>query len=230
MQQALLEVDPNFREGVSEGVVRRHVLAPSKRLREGTTNSENLSFGQQAKLHEASDVHQAMTRMQLAAAPPAADTAAAGSSGARERGSNPEPATPGASAAAQSAGTRESDQRATAQQRAVSAESIEARNGPCLHSLPVYAHWFRLDAVHEIERNANVEFFNGTSSLKTPGSYVEMRNCMIALYRAEPKKRLSFATCRQHVTGDLMAIKRVWRFLNSWSLINWEAGPPPVRA
>jgi hypothetical protein len=94
--------------------------------------------------------------------------------------------------------------------------------------MPVYAHWFRMTSIHEIERNANVEFFNGRSSLKTPEKYVEYRNFMVARYRKCPQARLTFLQCRQHLVGDVNAIRRVWTFLDSWGLINFEADPVPV--
>lgn len=95
--------------------------------------------------------------------------------------------------------------------------------------MPVYAHWFRMATINEIERNANVEFFNGRSSIKTPEQYVEYRNFMVQRYRKCPQARLTFLDCRQHLVGDVNAIRRVWTFLDSWGLINFEADPVPVR-
>ena len=94
--------------------------------------------------------------------------------------------------------------------------------------MPVYAHWFRMASVHEIERNANVEFFNGRSSIKIPEKYVEYRNFMVERYRKCPQARLTFLDCRMHLVGDVNAIRRVWTFLDSWGLINFEADPVPV--
>ena len=177
-QAALLEVDPNFRETVSDGVVRRHMIQAPKRVREGTANSENLSYGQQAKLFEGSDVPRAMARMR--------------------------PAPPNAGVV------------------------VNTANEP-RHTLPLYAHWFRQGAIADEERNSNVEFFNGTSPTKTPELYMRWRNCMIALYRENPKQKLTLSACRQKIQGDVCAIQRVWRFLESWGLINFEAPAQRVR-
>ena len=198
MQQALLEVDPNYREVISEGVVRRHVLVPSKRIREGTTNSENLSCGQLPRFHDAADARHAMARVR---APPAA-TDAASCAGAPVA-TNTEPAAGDAAAAAPS--------------------DLGRAAAPQVYSIPAYAHWFRPCAVHHIERNANVEFFNGTSQRKTPEAYVEMRNWMVRRYRSKPKQRLGLLECRKHIVADFGAVQRVWRFLDSWGIINYEA-------
>lgn len=178
LQAALLEVDPNFRETVSDGVVRRHMIVAPKRVREGTANSENLSYGQQAKLFEGSDVARAMARMR--------------------------PAPVGTSEGVGGAG--------------------EPR-----HTLPLYAHWFRQDLIADEERNSNVEFFNGTSAIKTPERYMSWRNAMIEKYRADPKQKLTRIDCRKFIRGDVCAMDRVWRFLDSWGLINFEVPAQRVR-
>lgn len=95
--------------------------------------------------------------------------------------------------------------------------------------MPVYAHWFRMAAIHEIERNANVEFFNGRSSIQTPEKYMEYRNFMVERYRKCPQERLNFLDCRRCLVGDVNAIHRIWTFLDSWGLINFEADPVAVR-
>jgi SWIRM domain len=175
--QAEQEVDPNFREEISEGVVRRHVRFINKKVKEGVALSENLSWGQMAKVYDAADACAEMARVHV-----------------------PRPVT---------------DARAPPADAHV--------------RMPVYAHWFRMESIHEIERNGNVEFFNGRSSLKTPEVYVALRNFMVQHYRSQPQQRLTLLDCRRHLVGDVNAIRRIWSFLDSWGLINFEADPEPVR-
>lgn len=107
------------------------------------------------------------------------------------------------------------------------AYSIDTSADAYVH-MPVYAHWFRTDAVHAIERNANIEFFNHSSEHKTEAVYVKYRNFLVHEYRKCPGRRLTFLECRRRLVGDVQAIRRIWDFLDSWGLINYEAGPPVV--
>jgi hypothetical protein len=63
--QAEQEVDPNFREEIAEGVVRRHVRFTNKRIKEGLAQSENISWGQMAKVYDAADAAAAMAHVGL---------------------------------------------------------------------------------------------------------------------------------------------------------------------
>lgn len=97
-------------------------------------------------------------------------------------------------------------------------------------TVPTYAHWFRAEAVHEIERRTNIEFFNGVSPSKTPASYALFRNAIVDAYRVAPATRLSFGAVRGRFVADVMAVHRVWAFLDSWGIINFESGPARVRS
>lgn len=50
-------------------------------------------------------------------------------------------------------------------------------------TIPSHAAWFRLDGVHEVERRALPEFFDGRSAVKTPAAYTHMRNLIVSIYR-----------------------------------------------
>lgn len=65
MLQAEQEVDPNFREEIAEGVVRRHVRFTNKRIKEGLAQSENISWGQMAKVYDGADATTAMAHVGL---------------------------------------------------------------------------------------------------------------------------------------------------------------------
>jgi hypothetical protein len=217
LQTALLEVDPNFKEVVSDGVVRRHMLVPTKRVREGTANSENLSNGQLPKLIDGSDFTAAMLRVRPQR-PAAADL--------------PQPVPAASTAPLRSGGRSQSSEPASTAgpplQSAMTAADAAARAVPVLH-LPRYAHWFRFDQVSDIERNGNVDFFNGSSPSRSEASYREIRNFMVNKYRENPKQKLSLLECRNLLQGDASAIQRVWRFLEAWGLINYQLPLQQVR-
>ncbi|RKP12985.1 SWIRM domain-containing protein, partial [Piptocephalis cylindrospora] len=88
--------------------------------------------------------------------------------------------------------------------------------------IPSYAAWFDLSGVHENERNALPEFFNGRSRSKTPTVYVEYRDFMINTYRLAPSEYLTVTACRRNLAGDVCAIIRVHAFLEQWGLINYQ--------
>lgn len=168
------EVDPDFAEPAGEGVVRRRVVQPHKKVLEGSTLSENLSLGQLPKLYEPSSAAAAM-----AAARVAAPTV-----------------------------------------------TLSAASTPAAFTIPAFAHWFRFGSVHDIERHGNVEFFNNASPGKTEALYVQYRDFMVREYRRDPRRKLTFLNCRRCLVGDVNAIHRVWAFLDSWGIINYEALPP----
>lgn len=88
--------------------------------------------------------------------------------------------------------------------------------------IPSYSAWFDLSGVHENERNALPEFFNGYSRSKTPTVYVEYRDFMINTYRLAPSEYLTVTACRRNLAGDVCAIIRVHAFLEQWGLINYQ--------
>lgn len=177
--QATHEVDPHFREPVGDGVVRRHVIAIPRKIRDNSAASENLSFGQQGRVFEGAAAGAVMARVRVdppseaPLVPPPADAAAA--------------------------------------------------------ARPVFAHWYRANAVHQLEREGNADFFSGESPARTEALYMEYRNALIAAYRAAPRRRLELRDARALLVGDAAAIARLWRFLDSRGLINFEAPPPRVR-
>ncbi|KAJ2845006.1 SWI/SNF and RSC complex subunit Ssr2, partial [Coemansia brasiliensis] len=89
--------------------------------------------------------------------------------------------------------------------------------------VPSYAAWFRLGDVHENERRALPEFFNGRNMSKTPTVYMEYRNFMVNSYRLSPAEYLTVTACRRNLAGDVCAIMRVHAFLEQWGLINYQA-------
>ncbi|XP_057196285.1 SWI/SNF complex subunit SMARCC1 isoform X3 [Triplophysa rosa] len=103
--------------------------------------------------------------------------------------------------------------------------------------IPSYAAWFDYNSIHEIERRALPEFFNGKNKSKTPEIYLAYRNFMIDTYRLNPQEYLTSTSCRRNLTGDVCAVMRVHAFLEQWGLVNYQVdaesrplpmGPPPT--
>ncbi|XP_061101053.1 SWI/SNF complex subunit SMARCC1-like isoform X2 [Conger conger] len=103
--------------------------------------------------------------------------------------------------------------------------------------IPSYAAWFDYNCIHEIERRALPEFFNGKNKSKTPEIYLAYRNFMIDTYRLNPQEYLTSTSCRRNLTGDVCAVMRVHAFLEQWGLVNYQVdaesrplpmGPPPT--
>ncbi|KAL4624773.1 SWI/SNF complex subunit SMARCC1-like isoform X1 [Arapaima gigas] len=103
--------------------------------------------------------------------------------------------------------------------------------------IPSYASWFDYNCIHEIERRALPEFFNGKNKSKSPEIYLAYRNFMIDTYRLNPQEYLTSTSCRRNLTGDVCALMRVHAFLEQWGLVNYQVdaesrplpmGPPPT--
>ncbi|KJH46313.1 SWIRM domain protein [Dictyocaulus viviparus] len=98
--------------------------------------------------------------------------------------------------------------------------------------VPSYASWFDYNAVHQIEKRAVPEFFNGRNKSKTPEVYLSYRNFMVDTYRLNPFEYLSATACRRNLAGDVCSIIRVHSFLEQWGLINYQvdsdARPAPI--
>ncbi|XP_016150325.1 SWI/SNF complex subunit SMARCC1-like [Sinocyclocheilus grahami] len=103
--------------------------------------------------------------------------------------------------------------------------------------VPTYASWFDYNCIHQIERRALPEFFNGKNKSKTPEIYLAYRNFMIDTYRLNPQEYLTSTSCRRNLTGDVCALIRVHSFLEQWGFINYQVdaesrplpmGPPPT--
>lgn len=97
---------------------------------------------------------------------------------------------------------------------------------PSLH-LPHHAEWFNINLISDYEKRACPDFFAeepGVSS-KTPEIYKEYRDFMIHTYQQNPSVYLTFTACRRSLSGDAMAVKHVFDFLEYVSLINYAVAP-----
>ncbi|KAK7282082.1 hypothetical protein RIF29_10602 [Crotalaria pallida] len=93
-----------------------------------------------------------------------------------------------------------------------------------LYTIPISSRWFLWDEIHETERTALKEFFDGTSISRNPKIYKEYRDFIINKYREEPSRRLLFTDVRKSLVGDVTLLAKVFRFLENWGLINYGAG------
>ncbi|PON77235.1 Otx2 transcription factor [Parasponia andersonii] len=92
-----------------------------------------------------------------------------------------------------------------------------------LYTIPSHSSWFLWDEIHETERVALKEFFDGSSFSRTPKIYKEYRDFIINKYREEPSRRLTFTEVRKSLVGDVNLLHRVFSFLEKWGLINFGA-------
>ncbi|KAI4343581.1 hypothetical protein L6164_010915 [Bauhinia variegata] len=92
-----------------------------------------------------------------------------------------------------------------------------------LYTIPSHSRWFVWDEIHETEKTALKEFFDGSSFSRTPKVYKEYRDFIINKYREEPSKRLTFTEVRKSLVGDVSLLHKVFIFLENWGLINYGA-------
>ncbi|XWS60235.1 hypothetical protein CRYUN_Cryun07bG0018400 [Craigia yunnanensis] len=96
-----------------------------------------------------------------------------------------------------------------------------------LNTIPSYSSWFAWNDIHETERQALKEFFEGSSISRTRKIYKEYRDFIINKYREDPSRRLTFTEIRISLVGDVTLLYKVFLFLETWGLINFVAPPRP---
>uniref|UniRef100_A0A2P2K139 SWI/SNF complex subunit SWI3A isoform X2 n=1 Tax=Rhizophora mucronata TaxID=61149 RepID=A0A2P2K139_RHIMU len=92
-----------------------------------------------------------------------------------------------------------------------------------LYTIPSYSSWFTWDDIHETERNALKEFFDGSTITRTPKVYKEYRDFIINKYREDPSRRLTLTEIRKSLIGDVNLLHKVFSFLDKWGLVNFGA-------
>ncbi|KAJ3101018.1 hypothetical protein HDU97_001718 [Phlyctochytrium planicorne] len=105
----------------------------------------------------------------------------------------------------------------------VEAKTLAIQNETVI--MPSYSVWFSFSNIHDIERKALPEFFNGRNKSKTPQIYKDYRDFIINTYRLNPAEYLTVTACRRNLAGDVCAIIRVHNFLEQWGLINYQVDP-----
>ncbi|WZZ55144.1 SWI/SNF complex subunit SWI3B [Brassica napus] len=89
--------------------------------------------------------------------------------------------------------------------------------------IPSYSRWFSWNEINECEVRSLPEFFDSRSSSKNPRVYLYLRNSIIQQYRDEHPQKISFTDVRRTLVGDVVSIRRVFDFLDSWGLINYSS-------
>lgn len=92
-----------------------------------------------------------------------------------------------------------------------------------LYTIPSHSSWFSWDEIHETERIALKEYFDGSSISRTPKTYKEYRDFIISKYREDPSRKLTFTEVRKSLVGDVSLLHKVFNFLEKWGLINFSA-------
>ncbi|EFN54822.1 hypothetical protein CHLNCDRAFT_134832 [Chlorella variabilis] len=101
------------------------------------------------------------------------------------------------------------------QQREAQREGLEP------YLVPACAAWFRWDAIAEVEE-AHFKDFLGQDGAN-PERYRQYRNAIINKYREDTSRELSFTEARRALVGDVNLLRRIWKFLSSWQVINYLA-------
>lgn len=90
-----------------------------------------------------------------------------------------------------------------------------------LYTIPSSSRWFAWEEIHETERTAFKEFFDGSSITRTPKIYKEYRDFIINKFREEPSRKLTFTEVRKSLVGDVTFLHKAFLFLQNWGLINY---------
>lgn len=90
-----------------------------------------------------------------------------------------------------------------------------------LYVVPGHAAWFDYEKIHEIEKRACPDFFDGRDQSQTPKTYKEYRNYMIDKFREDPRRRITFTDCRKALVGEVSSRLRIFEFLEHWGIINY---------
>ncbi|KAJ7967009.1 SWI/SNF complex subunit SWI3B [Quillaja saponaria] len=88
--------------------------------------------------------------------------------------------------------------------------------------VPSHSRWFSWDHIHECEVRFLPEFLDYGSPSKNPRIYKYYRNSIVKLFRYNPSRKITFTDVRKTLVGDVGSIRRVFDFLESWGLINYQ--------
>ncbi|CAL9021981.1 unnamed protein product, partial [Prunus brigantina] len=120
---------------------------------------------------------------------------------------------------------RESELEALEASMEAEFEAIRSRNANA-HVVPSHCGWFSWTKVHPIEEQMLPSFFNGKSETRTPDAYLEIRNCIMKIFHANPGVFIELKDLLELEVGDFDARQEVMEFLDHWGLINFDPSPP----
>ncbi|CAJ0839761.1 7062_t:CDS:2 [Entrophospora sp. SA101] len=69
--------------------------------------------------------------------------------------------------------------------------------------VPSYSEWFDSNKIHDIEKDAMMEFFNNKNKTKTSETYKKSRDFMINTYHLNPREYLTITTCCKNLPIDV---------------------------
>lgn len=69
-------------------------------------------------------------------------------------------------------------------------------------------------------------FFNGKSDTRTPDTYLEIRNCIMKKFHANPGTLVELKDMLELEVGDFDSRQEIMEFLDHWGLINFHPFPP----
>jgi len=80
--------------------------------------------------------------------------------------------------------------------------------------------WYNPKKVSDPEKRLLPEWFNDSATHRTEASYIQAREKMIGVARADPDKFLTATAVRRCVVGDAGSLLRLHELLTHWRLIN----------
>ncbi|VVB02003.1 unnamed protein product [Arabis nemorensis] len=104
----------------------------------------------------------------------------------------------------------------------VTAASSSTSETDCIY-IPSYSRWFSWTDINECEVRSLPDFFVSRSPSKNSRVYLYLRNSIIKQYRDDHPQKISFTDVRRTLVGDVVSIRRVFDFLDSWGLINYSS-------
>lgn len=69
-------------------------------------------------------------------------------------------------------------------------------------------------------------FFDGKSDTRNPDTYLEIRNCILKKFHADPGTLVELKDMLELEVGDFESRQEVMEFLDHWGLINFHPFPP----
>jgi SWI/SNF related-matrix-associated actin-dependent regulator of chromatin subfamily C len=88
------------------------------------------------------------------------------------------------------------------------------------NQLPPMPEWYKKDGINEIEKTMLPEWFDASSSHRTPQAYIKSREKVIEMSEALSNRNVTNAMIRRSVVGDAGSLQRLRNFLVNWGIIN----------
>jgi SWIRM domain/SWIRM-associated region 1 len=93
-----------------------------------------------------------------------------------------------------------------------------------IHSKMPKPIWFRMDLASDLEMTVLPEWFDGSSSHRSPESYIMTRNAIITMSQKLGHNRfITTSLVRRSIPGDAGSLIRLHTFLTTYALINEDA-------